>query len=117
MSLLNRFLGFFKKEKQSNVRQEKIGLYYDKMHGAAGHIYCTECSCIVMIDVWIHDYANTAIKTSYQCLNCGKFANISLLKDHPIPDCACSGELSNKHKLFCPQCKSDKLQYSCYYFT
>ena len=32
-------------------RQELKGLRYENMAGAAGQIYCTECSFIVLIDV------------------------------------------------------------------
>jgi len=103
--------------KPSKVSEEKTGLYYDKMVGAAGHIHCTECSFIVLIDVWIHDYKKWAIKRSYQCLSCGEFKNLSLLKDDVIPNCSCGGALSHSHKLFCAECKGDKLQYMTYYFT
>src|SRR4030095_15610808 len=117
MSALNNFLGFFNKKKQSSVAEEKIGLYYDKIHGAAGHIYCKKCSSIFMIDVWIHDYHKMTIKTSYQCLSCGQFKNISLVKDERTPSCSCSGTLNKTHQLFCPNCKGKDLQYACYYFT
>src|SRR5258705_9753584 len=109
MKLFNFLFNHHKKEKQLKVAEENPGLYYDKMTGACGHIHCTECSYIVLIDVWIHDYKKWAIKTSYQCLGCGKFTNLSLLKDDVIPDCSCSGTLSRSHKLFCPECKGDKL--------
>lgn len=117
MKLFNFLFGLRKKEKQLKVPEENTGLYYDKMAGAAGHIHCTECSFIVLIDIWIHDYKKWAIKTSYQCLSCGEFKNLSLLKNDVIPACSCGGTLNNKHKLFCPQCKGDKLQYTVYYFT
>lgn len=117
MSAFNKFLGLFEKKKQSNVPKEKVGLYYDKMHGAAGHIYCKQCSYIVLIDVWIFDYDKMAIKTSYQCLSCGQFKNISLVKGEGILSCSCGGTLNKTHQLFCPDCKGKDLQYMCYYLT
>ena len=117
MNAFNKILGFFVIRKQSSVPKQKVGLYYDKMHGAAGHIYCKNCSHIVMIDVWIHDYHKMAIKTSYQCLSCGQFRNISVVKDEDVPPCSCGGTLSKTHQLFCPECKGKDLQYMCYYYT
>ena len=115
MNLFNFLFNNNKKKKHSKLPEEKIGLYYDKMAGAAGHINCTECSFIVLIDVWAHDYKKWAIKTSYQCLSCGEFKNPSLFKDDTVAACSCGGTLSNKHKLFCPKCKSDKLQCLLFY--
>ena len=117
MSLFDYLLSFYKNKQKAKPPEKKTGLYYDKMIGAAGHIHCTECSFIVMVDVWIHDYRTLTIKTSYQCLDCGEFKNLSFLKDDAIQNCSCGGTLSRSHKLFCPVCKGDKLQYMCYYFT
>jgi len=92
------------------------GLFYDRMVGAAGQIYCTECSFIVLIDVCRFEQGFSVRKTSYQCLSCGKFNNVSITKGESIPTCSCGGTLSKNHQLFCPQCKGYKLQYTCYYF-
>jgi hypothetical protein len=110
MKWLRFLFGFFRKSKKPETPPKKTGLYYDNLPGACGHIFCTECSNIVLIDVWIHDYRKKVINTSYQCLDCGKFTNIPLSKEDEIPNCSCGGTLSNTHKLFCPVCKGDKLQ-------
>jgi hypothetical protein len=116
MKLFNFLFGDHKK-KQSKAVEETVGLYYDRMGGAEGHIFCTECSFIVLVDVVKFDYRLFALKTSYQCLSCGEFKNTTVFKNEAIPNCSCGGVLNNKHKLFCPKCKGDKLQYTVYYFT
>ena len=117
MRLINFFIRGFNKDRGKKKIKGKAGLNYDKMIGAAGHIYCREWSFIALIDVCRFEEGFSVRKTSYQCLGCGKFNNVSLRKNEVIPCCSCGGRLSKTHQLFCPQCKGKDLQYMCYYFT
>jgi DNA-directed RNA polymerase subunit RPC12/RpoP len=96
-------------------------LYYQNLHGAQGHIHCSNCSDFVLVHVnwfkWNLRDGKAGIKTSYQCLLCGEFRNLDLLQDQQIGLCSCGGTLSNKHQLFCPNCKSFDLRYKVYFFT
>lgn len=103
-----------RREKHSTA---KSGLCYAEMVGAAGQIYCTECSFIVLIDVCRFEQGFSVRKTSYQCLSCGEFSNVRMTKSESVPNCSCGGTLSKNHQLFCPQCKGDKLQYTIHYFV
>jgi len=62
MKWLRFLFGFFRKSKKPETPPKKTGLYYDNLPGACGHIFCTECSNIVLIDVWIHDYRKKGYK-------------------------------------------------------
>ncbi len=90
-----------KKTKNINQPGKPSGLFYDKMPGAAGHIYCKKCSYIVLVDVARMSYSpEVHIKTFYQCLDCGKFTNLSFRKGDTMPSCSCGGKLSKTHELF-----------------
>jgi hypothetical protein len=92
------------------------GVEFSRM-GGQGTIHCTECNFSDDITSFMHGMTESGERcctTGLQCLSCGKFLAVYSEADQPHDAgtrCACGGELSRNHVLFCPQCLSRKLQY------
>ena len=87
--------------------------------GGAGDIVCEECFYQEHIVSFLHGFGPDAwTNTGYQCQSCGKFQSIErAYKLDQIPTCECGGKLSRDEVLFCPKCRSTKLDYLMKYIT
>jgi len=62
-------------------------------------------------------------KTGYQCQQCGAFHEIEHSIQRPVqraahlPACRCGGSLSREAPIFCPQCRSTRIDPSPLYIT
>jgi hypothetical protein len=92
------------------------GLEFSRM-GGAGVISCQDCGFRQEISSFMHGITsgpNASADEGRQCLQCGKFVTAHLKGNPPvtaIERCECGGELSRDHFLFCPKCRSRKLEY------
>jgi hypothetical protein len=98
------------------------GLTFSGMAGG-GTIRCEECGYSEDITCSTHgetEDGEECFTTGSQCLSCGKFVAISSEAGAASQNrrtCDCGGQLSNKHVLFCPICRSKKLTYHLEFIT
>jgi hypothetical protein len=92
------------------------GLKFSRM-GGVGAISCQDCGFRQPIISFIHGFTSgpeASADEGRQCLQCGEITTVHLEGNPPvndIPRCECGGELSREHVLFCPKCRSTKLDY------
>lgn len=87
-------------------------LYFQHI-GGTGEIQCLDCNYHKEIVSFIHGL-NTSI-TGLQCQSCGQFHSIT--DWHNNIHCDCGGILEKEKPLFCPECKSKRMQYNMRYIT
>ena len=87
-------------------------LYFQNITGV-GDIQCFECKNKEQITSFIHGIHSAT--TGYQCQSCGKFHSIG--NWDKIDYCDCGGKLERDKPLFCPKCKSNRLNYEVIYMT
>jgi hypothetical protein len=123
--LLSHIVQQWKRHKRERREwEERIahGLEYSRM-GGAGVIACEQCGYREEIVSFTHGLTsgpNASCTEGRQCLGCGKFHGVHRTGNpsvNPVPRCACGGELSRDHFLFCPKCHSTQLQYGMSYIT
>jgi hypothetical protein len=84
-------------------------LKFARMCGA-GEIFCLECGHSEDIVSFVHGLDSCT--TGYQCQTCGDLTAIDNSHDSSISKvCDCGGVLSRNKALFCPKCKSMKVDY------
>jgi hypothetical protein len=92
------------------------GIEFSRM-GGRGTIHCTECNFSEDITSFMHgmtDSGENCCTTGFQCLSCGKFLAIyseEAKLSNALTRCECGAEIARDHILFCPRCRSKKLQY------
>lgn len=98
------------------------GLAFSAM-GGGGTIRCGECGYSEGITCFAHgqtEEGEECFTAGLQCLSCGKFVTVSSeagSTNQSWQKCDCGGQLSNKHVLFCPVCRSKKLTYDLEFIT
>lgn len=110
-----------KKAQRENEYSKDIdtNLYFSWM-GGAGTIICCDCSYKEDIVSFVHGFDDGGIAngvTGYQCQSCGKFHSLEDGEDGNNKQCDCGGKLERDKPIFCPECKSKKVQYSMRYIT
>lgn len=109
----------WEREYEERVAQ---GLEFSRM-GGAGEIVCEDCGFREEVVSFTHgqtDEGEPSCTEGRQCLQCGKFYDVDRIGNPPrerVPSCDCGGELSRDHILFCPKCRSKKLEYMMAYIT
>jgi hypothetical protein len=84
--------------------------------GGAGKICCSDCGYAKHIVSFVH--GDDSSSAGYQCQSCGSF----MVLDGSLPDriedaCQCGGVVARDCALFCPQCRSKRLQYEVAYIA
>jgi len=81
----------------------------------SGEIICNDCGYTELITLFTHGFGDDVQCTyGYQCLKCGRFQTVKTKqsdKQKPTLICSCGGELSNKHEVFCPECRGKNMVY------
>lgn len=110
------------REQREWEEERAKGLNYSLM-GGAGNIVCEECGYTEEIVSFTHGLTSgpaASCTEGRQCLECGKLHSVHRTGNppvEPVPRCVCGGELSRDHFLFCPKCRSARLQYEMAYIT
>lgn len=99
---------------RKNRKREKTDIKDDNLYfwrmGGVGQIQCLNCSYQEEILSFIHGL-NTS-STGLQCQSCGQFHSIKDWQDNKHLYCGCGGILEREMPVFCPECKSKKIQYN-----
>jgi|GEM_PF-5678618 len=92
-------------------------LTFSKM-GGNGNLICLACHHVESILTFIHGIdAKLGVRCAtygFQCQSCGKFHKVKHNeKDgfERIHDCECGGKIEKEKAVFCPNCKSDNVEF------
>jgi hypothetical protein len=99
---------------QIETTEKDTYLYFWKI-GGIGIIQCLDCNYQKEIVSFTHGL-NTST-TGLQCQLCGQFQSIKDWHNNKQIHCSCGGILEREKKLFCPKCKSKKIQYNMSFIT
>ena len=105
----------YRANKEHEARRGQ-GLEYSRM-GGEGVISCERCGFREEITSFMHGMLSgpeVSADEGRQCLQCGKFTTVHLTGEpvrRSATRCECGGELSREHILFCPNCRSNELNY------
>lgn len=111
-----------RKAAAASKRKAAEGLTFSDM-GGGGTIHCRGCGYHESIISFTHgetEEGEECFTAGLQCLSCGKFVTVSNeagSANQSRRTCDCDGQLSNKHVLFCPKCRSKSLTYDLEYIT
>ena len=88
--------------------------------GGAGELACSECDFVGQIASFIHGFGSESHPgvCGYQCQSCGVLATLKGERRAIVRGkCDCGGDLARDQPIFCPRCKSDKVEYTMTYIT
>ena len=99
--------------------QARLPLLFTEM-GGAGELACSECDFLGEITSFTHGFPSDSIpvRSGYQCQSCGVLATLKNERRAIVRGkCGCGGDLARDQPIFCPRCKSDKVEYTMTYIT
>jgi len=101
----------------------KNKLTFSKM-GGTGNLNCLDCHHTEYILTFMHGMEpKTGVRCAtygFQCQSCGKFHQVKHNERdgfETIHDCECGGKLEKEKAVFCPNCKSENVEFKARFFS
>ena len=93
-------------------------LFFEHMSGV-GLVYCMSCDFKEEITGYIHGFGEQAFMIKgCQCQQCGEFNSRDLTDEKSNEQrCECGGTLDDEQVVFCPKCRSKKMDYFMSWMT
>ena len=97
------------------------GLRFAEM-GGGGQLRCRDCGHHQEVVCHIHGFGESedgwVCTSAGQCDRCGAIQEIEIFLDQPVDhSCACGGTLRNEADVFCPVCRSSRVDYHLEWIT